>query len=96
MTETRNIEQVAFDKKCIDFDGEFRCPECKVLLVPVCVNLGMCRSKDEGQFYCSGRRFGLSCSEPEYKIVRSYVYWEELANYRLTGQLYPRSRRSSE
>jgi len=92
MMETRNIEQVAFDKKCIDFDGEFQCPECKVLLVPICVNLGMVEEK----FYCSGRRFGLSCSEPEYKIVRKYVYWEELANYRLTGRLKPSKRRPTE
>jgi hypothetical protein len=75
-----DIEFVAFKKDCIDFNGEFNCPKCKALLIPVCVNLGMA----DGKFYCV-RNFPDDCSKfgcP--KLI--YVYWEELVKYRLYGK----------
>jgi hypothetical protein len=77
----KDIQWCAFEKKCINFNEEFNCPSCKMLLVPVCVNLGMVGEK----FYCS-RNFPENCSEygcPKYV----YVYWKELENYRLFGKL---------
>jgi len=77
----KDVHWCAFKRKCINFDGEFKCPSCGRLLVPVCVNLGMVGEK----FYCS-RNFPENCSEygcPKY----NYVHWQELENYRLTGRV---------
>jgi hypothetical protein len=78
----KDIEFVAFEKRCINFDGEFPCPRCGAMLYPVCVNLGMIRDK----FYCSAQYFDRDCGErgcPKYM----YVDWRELTHYRRTGKL---------
>jgi len=43
---TKDIEYVAFEKKCIDFNKEFYCPHCNKRIFLVCVNLRhVCRWK---------------------------------------------------
>jgi len=76
----KDIKYVVW-KKCIDFNGELRCPECNTWLYPVCVNLGMVGKK----FYCT-HKFPKNCKEfgcPKYHYVR----WVELETYRLTGRI---------
>jgi len=71
--KTKDIEYVAYEKKCINFNGEFSCPSCRTILYPVCINLGMIRNK---RFYCY-RGFPENCQEygcPKY----IYVDWKEL------------------
>ena len=80
---TKSVGEVT--GKCIDFDKEFKCPSCRKLLVPVCVNLGTVRPKGakDDRLYCS-RDFPEDCSQygcPKYM----YVGW--LENYRETGRL---------
>lgn len=74
----------ACQKKCVDWNGEFRCPSCGKLLVPICVNLGVFA---DNKLYC-GRDFPDDCSKfgcPKY----CYVYWSELKNYRNYGRFEP-------
>lgn len=81
MKITKRVDEVA--GKCIDFNGEFRCPGCRILLVPACVNLGKVKVGKEEKLYCS-REFPQDCSEygcPKY----SYVGW--LERYRMSGRL---------
>ena len=79
---TKRVSEVD-NKKCINFNDEFRCPKCRQLLVPVCVNLGTVKVGKETKLYCS-RNFPDDCSKygcPKY----SYVWWLEC--YRETGKL---------
>jgi hypothetical protein len=76
----KDIEFV-IEKKCINFNEEFRCPNCKALLIPICINLGMVKDK----FYCN-HNFPDDCTKfgcPKY----SYMNWKELQNYRLFGKV---------
>jgi len=80
---TKDIEYVAFEKKCIDFNKEFYCPHCNKRIFLVCVNLGMFA---DGSFYCVGHNFPEDCSSfgcPKY----GYSGWESLENYRRIGVL---------
>lgn len=78
---TKKVSEV--DGKCINFNDEFRCPGCRKLLVPVCVNLGAVKVGEEQKLYC-GHNFPEDCSQfgcPKY----SYVGW--LERYRMSGKL---------
>lgn len=85
---TRDIEFVAFEKQCVNFNDEFLCPHCGKRVFRVCVNLGMMRDKEtrKNVLYCTGHGFPEDCSAfgcPKY----GYNAWPELENYRLNGLL---------
>lgn len=73
----------AVEKGCINFNNEFRCPNCGKLLVPVCVNLGVVRVGNKEKLYCA-RGFPDDCTQ--YGCPK-YIFVDWLERYRKTGKL---------